>query len=157
MNKPMWLFSGRGVDILDLKPEDINKEDIARALAYQCRFAGHVNEFYSVAQHSVLVSYLTQSLVGLLHDASEAYIGDLTHALKYTPGMTFYRDLEQRILTTILTRFGLSPRVPANVKAADKKILKLEVDSFLFSRGLLHGWSPKVARQNFLQRFEELS
>ena len=78
--------TGRRVHIAAPLPEEIAVEDIAHALSHTCRFAGHTREFYSVAQHSVLVSELLEdrraSLWGLLHDASEAYLHDLTRPLK---------------------------------------------------------------------------
>ena len=72
--------SGLGFDPEDPKPEAIVIEDIAHALSNICRFGGHTGSFYSVAQHSVLVSLHTNAKfarAGLMHDASEAYIGDI--------------------------------------------------------------------------------
>ncbi len=77
--------TGRSVHILNPRPEEIDIEDVAHALSHACRFAGHVPAFYSVAQHSILVSELLDArtaLWGLLHDASEAYLHDLTRPLK---------------------------------------------------------------------------
>jgi len=77
--------SGRRVHLLNPSPDEIAIEDIAHALSHACRFAGHVPSYYSVAQHSVLVSELLDertALWGLLHDASEAYLHDLTRPLK---------------------------------------------------------------------------
>lgn len=87
-----WIltFTGRRVWPLDPRPEDICIEDIAHALALTCRFTGHCREFYSVAQHSVLVScYVADQggdaslqLAALLHDASEAYLPDVARPIK---------------------------------------------------------------------------
>jgi hypothetical protein len=87
MTHEPWLrtYAGRHVHILNPRPADIYIQDIAHALAHTCRFAGHTPAFYAVAQHSVLVSELLTpdlALWGLLHDASEAYLHDLTRPLK---------------------------------------------------------------------------
>ena len=77
--------SGKMFDIFNPTPEDICIEDIAHALAMQCRFNGHTKEFYSVAEHSLnvarIVNHLTSDpktvMHALMHDAHEAYLGDL--------------------------------------------------------------------------------
>ena len=77
--------SGRRVHIANPLPDEIDIEDIAHGLSHTCRFAGHVPLYYSVAQHSLLVSELLDertAMWGLLHDASEAYLHDLTRPLK---------------------------------------------------------------------------
>ena len=83
--------SGRFVNPFDPDPEQIDIDDIARALANVCRFGGHTRHFYSVAQHSVIVSRLVEERGGdiedtfaaLMHDASEAYLGDMPHPIKH--------------------------------------------------------------------------
>src|ERR687897_2976407 len=83
--------SGRWVNPFDPDPRQLDAGDIARALANQCRFGGHCRTFYSVAQHSVIVSELVEQRGGdaegavgaLMHDATEAYLGDMPHPLKH--------------------------------------------------------------------------
>ena len=83
--------SGRWVNPFDPDPEQLDAGDIARALANQCRFGGHSRAFYSVAQHSVIVSRLVEERGGdaedafaaLMHDATEAYLGDMPHPIKH--------------------------------------------------------------------------
>lgn len=126
------VHSGLLVPVLEPRPEHITIVDIAHALSNLCRFNGHVREFYSVAQHSVLVSNVVpaeEALWGLLHDAAEAYIGDVTRPLKLwlehvAPGAV--SGIERRLQQVIATRFGLSGCMPASVKHADSVLLATE-------------------------------
>jgi hypothetical protein len=82
---PMQLLSGKAFYVTDPKPEDIDILDIAHSLSMQCRYNGHTKGFYSVAEHSVLVANLVPPrlrLQALLHDASEAYVGDVIRPIK---------------------------------------------------------------------------
>src|SRR5208282_6622849 len=101
-NDRAWIrtFSGGRFYVLEPRVEDVRIEDIAHALSMQCRFTGHVREFYSVAEHSVWVSrysHREDALWGLLHDASESYIGDMSTPLKLQPEMSRFRTTEKRI------------------------------------------------------------
>src|SRR5665647_1805094 len=103
-------------------PGDILVEDIAHALAHQCRFGGHASKFYSVAEHSVHVSELCpvqDALWGLLHDASEAYLIDLPRPLKLLPEFAPYREAERQLQRAVAARFGLPEDQPASVTEAD--------------------------------------
>ncbi len=120
MTAKIRTVSGVYLDLLDPKVEDIKITDIAHALANICRFGGHPREFYSVAQHSVRVSYLVDeeyALEALLHDATEAYLGDVITPLKNI--LPEYRRLEEKLDGIIRKAFDL-PAVPTPcVKTAD--------------------------------------
>jgi 5'-deoxynucleotidase YfbR-like HD superfamily hydrolase len=97
-------------------------EDIAHGLAHTCRFNGHFKFFYSVAEHSMDVAdHLSdeQKLLGLLHDASEAYLADLPRPIK--PHLSNYRRLEAAIMAAVADRFELNQVMPA--LSADTAIL----------------------------------
>jgi hypothetical protein len=81
----MQTFTGRAFYPLDPRPEDIDPVDIAHALSLICRYGGHSSRFYSVAEHCVLMSHAVapeHALWALLHDATEAYLGDMIRPLK---------------------------------------------------------------------------
>lgn len=102
-------------------------EEIAHALSHLCRYTGHVSQFYSVAQHSVMVSKLVPQqdrLVGLLHDASEAFLGDVASPLKRL--LPDYKAIEQRVERAIAKRFDLEYPFPESVKKADLIMLVTE-------------------------------
>jgi len=154
------------VDLIDIK-------DIAHALSLQCRYAGHVREFYSVAEHSVRVSMACargDALWGLLHDASEAYILDIPKPLKDFLG-TIYKDAETVLMSFIATRFGLRGSVPASVHRADKLVLNTEardllpplfndphwIDKSNVQSYTIRPLGPAAAERWFLERYRELT
>ena len=173
-NATIGLFSGGTFDILNPRAEDVRIEDIAHALSQQCRFTGHTKTFYSVAQHSVLASTLVAApdeLWALLHDASEAYMGDMNRPLKHAPEMSRFRTAEKAAMAAITARFGLDPKEPAAVKAIDRRLVVSEARDLLphsHSEGwesfqditplpmAIEPWSPLRAEMMFLERFEEL-
>jgi hypothetical protein len=164
---------------LDPVAADIHVEDIAHALANQCRYTGHCRFRYSVAEHSVRVSeYLEErgasylvKLWGLLHDASEAYLQDFVTPLKLSPEMgPLYRAAEAKLQVAVCRRFALPELEPAAVRVADKRLLATEV------RDLMHGdrdywnkieaqplpgrirpWGEGVAEFEFLRRYRTLT
>lgn len=121
-----WMLSSKGRQLwpLDLQPEDIDIEEIAHALSNICRFGGHCRKFYSVAQHSLLVadcSPLKLAKVGLLHDATEAYIGDMVRPLKVS--LSEFSSIEDAAWEAVAGAFDLPITIPAEVKIADARVL----------------------------------
>lgn len=114
----MNTFTGKKFDPMEIRPEDINERDVAHALSLVCRGCGHLRRFYSVAQHSVNCALEAlargagerKALICLLHDASEAYISDIIRPVKcHIPK---YYEIEDMIMRTVLTRFGLDDITP---------------------------------------------
>ncbi len=170
-------FTGRYVHPLDPQVDEIDIQDIAHALSNQCRFSGHVSDFYSVAQHSVLVAeqiaeagYDDQwALWGLLHDASEAYLVDLPKPLKMAPGFgEFYRLAEQNLMIAVCFKFGLPPDEPDIVRHFDKVLVCTEARDLMGRDGApwydvpmlpdpITPWQPTTAKSAFLYHFERLT
>lgn len=120
----MQTFTGRAFFPLDPLPEDVSPLDIAHALSNICRFGGHTRVHYSVAEHCVILSQVVRpenALAALLHDAAEAYMGDMVRPLK--KHMPQYAEAEDNLLATIFTYFGLEPGIPAEVHSVDNRIL----------------------------------
>jgi uncharacterized protein len=127
MNPTILTASGRYFDFINPDPESIRLSDIARALSRICRFTGHTKQFYSVAQHSVLVSQTVPhnlAMEGLLHDASEAYLGDVSSPLKQL--LPDYKVIEHRVEDAIATKFGLIDPLNSHIKNADLRLLVTE-------------------------------
>lgn len=145
--------SWRKVWPLALQPQDISLADIAHSLSHQARFLGYTSEAYSVAQHSCLISdelmgaFGDRELArwGLLHDASEAYLGDIISPIKYSGAFEVYREAEQAAMAVICTVFGLPLEEPQQVKLFDKRALATE------RRDLVPAWAsysgPTEARE----------
>lgn len=132
--------SGFEFDLIDPAKNRFSVDDIAHALANVCRYCGHVREFFSVAQHSVMVSQLVPqqyAMMGLLHDASEAFIGDVAKPLKEL--LPDYKQVEARIEEFVLSRFGIDAHaMPPDIKRADMIALLTE------QRDLMHGPDPEI-------------
>ena len=161
-------YTGRMFDPLEPTEADICIMDIAHALANTCRFNGHCSEFYSVAQHSFLVSKALpakEALWGLLHDAAEAYIGDIIRPIKALPQMAGMEFVEAKIAKCIADKFNTRlynvSRVDDGVLLDEMKALRLYWHDFLpgvksLGATILPCWTPKQAESNFLCRFDEL-
>ena len=168
-----WIQTYSGIRFTPTNPNSdaIVIQDIAHSLSLQCRFSGHSKSFYSVAQHSILVSYECdpgEELWGLLHDASEAYLVDIPKPLKASGKFDAYLEFEKNMMKAICNRFGLDVQEPSSVKKADYKLLCTEArdllveprkDGFDLSESLPYTivpLSPKDAEKEFLKRFFEL-
>jgi uncharacterized protein len=169
--------SGRFVNPFEPDPAQLDVEDIARALGNLCRFGGHSRSFYSVAQHSVIVSQLVEERGGdaedvfaaLMHDAAEAYLGDMPHPIKHrSPLGTAFKVAEERLEEVIRARFAIKADVP-EIKRADRALLATERRHFSAENwhwpeleGIepleleLEAWSPDEAARAFARRFAEL-
>lgn len=167
----MTTYTGIKFTLFEPKGEDVSITDIAHALSMLCRFTGHCQRFYSVAQHCVHVSHLVapeHALEGLLHDASEAYINDLNRPMKHHPQMSGYRDAELVLDLVIRRKFGLPLSESADVKDADDQIVCSEarqllrpVPSWAEKREAISGWlpvwDPAAAETQFIYRYQSLT
>jgi hypothetical protein len=170
--KSIQTYTGREFNLLDPSGNVCDIRDIAHALSNICRYCGHTRVHYSVAQHSVQVSHLVpkhMSLMGLLHDIDEAYIGDVAKPLKEL--LPDYKNVEARIGQFVLGWFGIDVHnMPPEIKKADIQSLVTE------QRDLMHGpdpvmmeafgvqplperirpLSPRKAEKLFLNRYYEI-
>ena len=176
-----WIVTNSGIKFMLNRPTAnmVCIEDIAYSLSMLCRFNGHCKQFYSVAQHSVYVSlHLPEKLAlwGLLHDAHEAYVGDMANPLyRYTVGEgdSAYTKCAQNVIRAIVERFSLKPKLaPSEVMKVDSSMLKTEAEALM--RGGLEGWGlrsveainlgyeglplmkPELAKDRLLARFKQL-
>lgn len=124
-----WIqtYTGKKFHLTNPQPDDIDIYDIAHHLSQLCRFVGASSRFYSVAQHSILLSHRVleeYALWGLLHDAAEAYLGDVVTQMKRR--MYIYKEMEQKVLRTIAEHFNLEWPMPRTIKEADLRMLVTE-------------------------------
>ncbi len=160
------------------KDSTITIRDIAHALGNTCRFGGHTREFYSVAQHSVLVSRLLDhddelALHGLMHDAAEAFCCDLPSPCKSRCNGEYSR-MEKECMEAIYEILGLpapSQGQLEEVKHADRAALVNEAMAFLTDYRWVYEfppyvlvpldeivpWSPRDAKVNFWLRYDYLT
>ena len=156
MDNIIFTHNGR-FDLDYFATEDVCIDDIAHSLSRQCRFNGHVDKFYSVAQHSILVSYAcppSLALWGLLHDAHEAYMGDIIRPVK--KGNKALLNLQFYIQSVICKNYGLDTVEPCEVKKADDMVLEVELKSFFGGNPVIKPDSYSFAKELFLARFKEI-
>jgi hypothetical protein len=178
-----WIATRSGLKFhpFNPSPDEICLEDIAGALSKICRYTGHAQRFYSVAEHSLRVlSYVTVACLdsnlsqrdqlglmrhALLHDASEAYLCDLSAPIKGASQMTGYRVAEMHIEAAIAERFGLRWEMPPIVRVADQVLLASEWPDLMPRTPTPDGFpdpqprfmdgpalSPREAESQFLER-----
>jgi len=188
MKNHIITYTGKAFDLLNPKPEMVCIEDIAHSLAYQCRYTGHTREFYSIAQHCVLMA-MNSDLPGdpmakLMHDADEAYIGDIARpwkALLYVENPEYpektcqplmpVRKFERGIQFVIGQALGIDLTHPAEVKVADLRMMATEIKDLMpagFSaeeweidisnpvKETINPWPPFTAEMCFLELYEDI-
>lgn len=175
----MVTFTGRYVDPFNLSPDDIDIKDIAHALSLICRYGGHTKKFYSVAEHCLYLSDRMNTpefrLLALLHDAPEAYVGDMVRCVKHR--LPEHQEIELRVWTAIVERYGLTDFVMPNfdlvpiVKEGDYRMAVTELLQLITNQGSLLGihqqylpydiqiigYSPEEAERLFLEKFVRLA
>lgn len=165
-----WILTESGKRFDFLRPfASIDIRDIAGALSKMCRFTGHCRTFYSVASHCVLVSHLVPeqyAFEALMHDAHEAYVGDVSTPLKSL--LPDYQILETSIEHAVRRFFGLSFELSSLVKDADRRACTIErslllpdhpdwpSDAGVAHHNYVYGDNPLDSRRRFLTRFLEL-
>jgi hypothetical protein len=166
------LSNGDFFDFKEPRNHEYDIRTIAHALSNLCRYTGHSKRFYSVAEHCVLVSNLIEpkyALEGLLHDASEAFCGDVASPLKKL--IPQYAKIEEGVQEALAAYFGLRYPFPPEVHHADKiayvtertSISDTGKDTLWFTdlvpsdRFPIKGLTPNQAKAAFLERYEELT
>ena len=165
-----WILTrtGRRFDLLMPMANQVSTLDIAHALANICRFNGHTRHHYSVAQHCLLVASIVppeHQLAALLHDATEAYVGDMVRPLKAL--LPDYSAIENGIWLAICERFNLEPELPTCIHDADMIALATERRDLMPEHGeswpCLEGVTPlpaplptRTSEQAFIQYHSKL-
>lgn len=165
----MTTYTGLVINPLDPDPDKIVIEDIAHHLALECRYNGACKFLYTVAQHSVIGSHYVSfddRLAFLLHDASEAYMRDLVHNIKYN--IPFYREAEERLQKVIYKKFNIVDfdqeeikRVDYALMAAEVKVLMSSTQGWVFPWPALDvniiEWPWRMAEDLFLDNYYRLT
>ena len=166
------LHSGRVFDFSNPESCEFVIEDFAHSLSMSCRWNGHTNSFYSVAEHSVRVSLIVPeefAMQGLTHELAERLVGDCCSPLKY---MTKdLREVEKNIEPVLFKRFGVEYPLDKSVKVADYILLATEARDLMPKEAMeeleilkqykpltkvIKPWSPAKAKRKFLERYYEL-
>jgi hypothetical protein len=163
----MQTYSGKRFYPYHPKEEDICLIDIAHSLAYTGRFSGHCKTFYSVAQHSVLMSYMC-GIQGLMHDSAEAYVTDIPRPVKI--GIPIAKEIEDNILKVIFKKYNIPFPLTKEVKDLDSRFCVTEGEQLLIGGVtnwdmakyykpldiVIEPWEFKKSRFKFIRRFWEL-
>lgn len=151
----VWIetYTGKQVDPLHMRVEDIDIQDIAKPLSHICRYVGQCKRFYSVGQHSIHVAELVEGamiekegwnkevidktcLAALLHDAPEAYTNDISRPVKYS--LKEFVEIEKRLMGVITERFNLQGADWQLIKKMDNAMMATEAYQLMKSKG--KGW-----------------
>lgn len=147
-------FTDKVFDLKLMDPDTICIEDIAHGLSMTASFGGQLNGFLSVAQHCCMVaSHVTDEykLAALLHDASEAYLGDMPSPFKKL--MPDYKEHENRLMQVVAEKYGFDYPLHKSIKAADYKMLGVEWIECVVKNNMAFYWTPKQAKERFLELY----
>lgn len=158
-------FTGTKINLTNPDPSQIRIEDIAKGLAYKGHFGGQTPNYFSIAQHCVLVCELMPTItlqenpelmmVALLHDASEAYIGDMVKPLKiHLPN---FQKVENRLQEVIFESFGLDIEMISEIKPYDLRAQDYEYLTFYKGENRISKYlNPEEAYNNFMDWYRLL-
>lgn len=167
---------------LEPRLEEVYLEDLAYGLANECRFGNQLKEFYSVAEHSVLLSYMVPKPLAkwaLIHDTPEAYMSDIPKPIKTLPEFEEYRVKETLLMGVLSEFFDMEVRdEPAELKPYDRRIAYLEnivykgnaavakiragnvaeeeIEYAVEHLDMIKKWTPAEAHDAWISRYEEL-
>lgn len=157
-------FSGNKVNLTHANPDTIDIKDIARGLAFKSHFGGQTPFYFSIADHSILVYLLMlrseenfdnkMLLLGLLHDASEAYIGDMVKPLKIH--LPYYCSVEDNLMMVICKKFGIDYSGMAMIKPFDIEAQSLEYGTFFKGMKLIKGQTPNQSLKMFTKIYNNI-
>ena len=172
-NAWMETASGLRFNYAVLDETQVSIDDVAHALSRMCRYGGHVRDYYTVAEHCVLLCRFVRARggleveqrVALMHDAGEAYLQDVVRPGKHR--LKDYMALEKRVDELVAGVFGVSYPFPAWLKELDTRILKDERAQVMNRSGntwaidgleplgvRCRGWGRWVAKQMFLLEWD---
>lgn len=169
MNNTICTYTGKAFNFNNFTADDICIQDIAHALSQLCRYTGHTSRFYSVAEHCVLLSRAEDMpgtpLARLLHDAVEAYVGDVSRPLKSL--VPEHQWLEAKIQKVIQEKYEVDfePVKPGDRIIVTSEICELMHHNFIAMSDALppessditiRGWYPVTAKSEFTIRAKEL-
>lgn len=164
-------YSGKKFDFLNTDPDSIDIYDIAWALSRQVRWLGHTDRPYTIAEHCCHVHDLFDEdcyrVQGLMHDASEAYMGDIPLPLKQL--LPNYKRIEKEVMLAIANKFEFSYPLDETVVEYDTRmlinesedIISLKAEPFTLVGERLNGvniqcWTPTRGYSEFIQRAKDL-
>lgn len=158
-------FTGKWINVFDPDPESIDIRDVAHALSFQCRFGGHLKQFYSVAQHSIWCFEEAKrrklnrriQLSALMHDASEAFLVDVPRPIKLK--LPEYKVVEDELMVVIAEKYDFDWPLPKSIKDIDRDALQIEWDFLkvgIPQAAQLQVYSQSYAEKRFLEIFDNL-
>ena len=159
-------FSGKWVNVFEPTLEMFDIIDVAHALSHQCRFSGHLTQFYSVANHSIycyeravkLGLPLKEQLTTLMHDCSEAYLVDIPRPIKRE--FTQYKVIENTLMTFLSTKFKFNWPLSDRILKIDNDALQTEWDYLMIKNKnapKVNVYSQEYAKELFLDIYNELT